>query len=114
MRSKVTHGIHDRVIEASLPPGFFQPVLIGLDIDKLERIGGYKLQINQLVARLEQAGYAAARIQPKMVSTLGADLEVRFEIGFKEIGHNPRTFATILQCEHSSPLCSLQSRFPAA
>jgi hypothetical protein len=85
MRSEVTQGIHHRIIEACLTPGFLQAVPIGFDIDELERVGGYKFQINQLVPRLEQAGDAASRIQTEMVPTLWTDLEVGFQIGFKDV-----------------------------
>ncbi len=95
MRAEVTHGIHYCVIEAGLTPGLFQPVPIRLYIDKLERVGGYELEVNQLVPRLEQAGDAAARIQAEMVSTLGADLEVVFEV-FLEDGL-PAAFALLPQ-----------------
>jgi len=40
--------------EAGVAPGFFQAVPVGLDIDKIQRIGGYEFQVYQLIARFQQ------------------------------------------------------------
>src|ERR1700735_5251890 len=85
MRAKVSQGIDHGVIEAGLAPGLFQPVPVGLDIDKLQRVSGYELQVHQLVPRFQKAGDAAARVQPEMVSALGADLQVSFELGLEDV-----------------------------
>ena len=80
MRTEVSQSVHHSVVEASLAPRLFETIAIRFYINKLERVGGHKLEIHQLVARLQQAGDAAARVETEMVSTLGTDLQVIFEI----------------------------------
>ena len=74
-------GVDDGVVQPGLVLGFAQPRLVRLQVDEVQRIGRLQLQIDQLEARFEQTGDTLPRAQSKVLPALGADLQVRLQIG---------------------------------
>ena len=76
--------VEDGVVEAGLLARLAQALLVGLDVDKIQRIGGAQPLIDELVSRLKQQIDARARVELEVMLALGAHLQVGFEFGFVE------------------------------
>ncbi len=81
MRAELAHRVQDGVVEAGLLPRLAQPLLVGLHVAEVERIGGAQAAVNQFVAGLEQQVDALPRAELEVVLALGADHQVGLEIG---------------------------------
>ena len=54
VRPQLAHRVQDRVVQAGLFLRLAQPLLVGLHIGKVQRIGRAQTAVHQLIARLEQ------------------------------------------------------------
>ena len=78
--SQLADGVEDGVVEAG---GFLrgaQPLLVGLHVGKVERVGGAQAAVHQFIAGFEQQVDALARADLEVVLALGADVQVGFEV----------------------------------
>src|SRR5208282_2450116 len=76
MGAELADGVDDRVVEAGLLLSFTQALLVGLEVDEVEGIGGAEAAVDHLVARVEELVEALARADFEVVLALGTDVEV--------------------------------------
>ena len=69
-------GVEDGVVEAGFLLRLAQALLVGLDVDEVQRIGGAQAAVDELVAGLEQQVEALAGADFEVMLALGADVEV--------------------------------------
>ena len=84
VRPDVADGVEDGVVEAGLLLGLVEALLVGLEVDEVERIGGAEAAIDELIAGLEQQIDAGTRADFEVVLALGADVQVGFEVGLPD------------------------------
>ncbi len=70
MRAEVANGIDDGVVEACLLAGFGEAVLVALEVSEVEGIGGTELEIDELIAGLEEVFDAAAGVDAVVVARI--------------------------------------------
>ncbi len=80
MRPQLPDGIQNGVIQACLLARLAQPLLVGLHVSEVQRIGRAQAGVNQLVAGLKQRVDALPRAELEVVLALGADQQIGFEI----------------------------------
>src|SRR5208282_1659423 len=61
-----------------------QALLVGLEVDEVERIGGAEAAVDHLVAGVEELVEALARADFEVVLALGTDVEVGCEVGIED------------------------------
>ena len=81
MRPELAYGVENRVVEPGLFLGLAKALLVGLDVVEVQRVGGTKAAIHQLIAGLQQHLDALLRIHFEVVLALRADVQIGFEVG---------------------------------
>src|SRR5580698_5432976 len=82
MRTHLAYGIQNGIVEAGVVPRFAQALLVGLDVGKVQRIGGAQASVNQRVAWLKERVDSLPRGELEVVLALGADQQINFKILF--------------------------------
>jgi len=77
-------GVDDGVVEAGFLLGLREAKFVGLEVGKLERVGGGEVEIDELVAGVEEVFDAGAGVELEVAAAVHADLQVGFEIGLPE------------------------------
>ena len=121
VRAEAAGGVEDGVVEAGLRLSLLEPLLIGLDVGEVERVGGAQAAIHQLIARLEQHVDALTRADAEMVLAFGANVEVGQQIGLPDdratgsaldpqtLGAHPRLrYRRALQARPVLPILALE------
>ena len=77
---------------------FLEAGFIGLEIAEFERIGRFQLGIDDFIARFQQQVDTRSRTDAEVMTTLRADVEIRFEISLEDhliaaVALDPETFS---------------------
>src|SRR5271166_5481781 len=84
MRSKPARRIEDGVVEPGLFLRLMQPLLVGLDVGKVQGVGGAQAAVHQLIAGLEQQIKAFAGANLEVILALGANVEVGLQVRLED------------------------------
>ena len=77
-------GVDDGIVQASLFLGFLEASLVGLKINKIKGIGGFEIEVDELVAAVEEVLDAGSGIDAEVVVTLGTNVLILKEIGLED------------------------------
>jgi hypothetical protein len=81
MRSEPPRRVKNRVVQAGSRLRGAQPLLVGFNVGKVQRVGGAQPAVHQLIARLQQQIDPLPRADLEVMLTAGADIQVSGEIG---------------------------------
>ena len=84
VRTELTDGVENCVVEAGILLRLSQALLVGLEVDEVERVSGAEAAVDELIAGFEQEIDTLARADFEVVLALGADVEVGLEIGIED------------------------------
>ncbi len=102
MMPQLAHGVENRVVEAGRLLGRAKAGFIRLAVHKAQRIGRAEALVHNLVAGLEQKIQPLARPHFEMVLALGADVQIRLDIGLEQRLPAARAFAPESLCANAS------------
>ena len=80
VRPHLPHRIHNRVVQPRGLLRLAQPLLVGLHVGKIQRVGRAQTHVHQLIARLQQQLDPLPRAELEMMLALRAHIQVRFQI----------------------------------
>src|ERR1035438_5037920 len=72
--------VDDRVVQPGLPAPLRQPMLVLLQVRKIQRVRRAELQVHQFVARRQQQRNPPPRIDAEVVAAIRADVQILFQV----------------------------------
>src|SRR5258708_1256486 len=84
MRAQHADGVDDRVVEPGFSLGFFEALLVRLQVVEFQRIGRAKSEVYQFVAGFKEIVDAGAGVDAEVMAAVGADLLIGFEFRLEE------------------------------
>ena len=80
----LTESVENRIVKAGFLLSLTQALLVRLQVDEVERVGGAEAAVDNLIAGLEEQVESLASADFEVVLALGADVEIGLQIGVED------------------------------
>src|SRR5258708_11960299 len=84
MRAQLADGVDDCVVEAGLSLGFGEAFLVWLQIGEVQRVGGAKTKVDQLVAWFKEIFDTGAGVDAEVMAAVGTYLLIGFKLSLEQ------------------------------